>query len=281
MAEVPRVVPQATGLVSARYCRSPRRLRGLRQPLAGRAPATAAPEALRARDPRRGPRRGSPRRARAGRSGSSSGTGRRPMAFAAGSGPVPAATPGPSRRSSASRYHKRRPRRPAPQGPGPGPPAADPAGHPARRGRHPAVAPTRPGRDCGSGPGFSTPRACVFEDESGFYLLPGVVRTYAPGGADAPVLREEQTRDHLSVMGAMTPAGRVYTLVRQEVAQRAALHRVPPAPAPGGGGAVAGGHGTDRRSTGGRRSSSSYRARARPGLAGGPAGLCPRPESLG
>ncbi len=58
-------------------------------------------------------------------------------------------------------------------------------------------------------------RALVFEDESGFYLLPGVVRTYAPEGL-TPVLREEQTRDHLSVMGAMTPEGRVYTLVREE-----------------------------------------------------------------
>src|SRR5207302_5359758 len=28
--------------------------------------------------------------------------------------------------------------------------------------------------------------------------------------------RAKQTRDHLSVMGGMTPAGRVYTLVRQE-----------------------------------------------------------------
>lgn len=58
-------------------------------------------------------------------------------------------------------------------------------------------------------------RALVFEDESGFYLLPGVVRTYAPEGL-TPVLREKQTRDHLSVMGGMTPAGRVYTLVRPE-----------------------------------------------------------------
>ncbi|HET7522833.1 MAG TPA: IS630 family transposase, partial [Acidimicrobiales bacterium] len=56
-------------------------------------------------------------------------------------------------------------------------------------------------------------RALVFEDESGFYLLPGVVKTYAPEGL-TPVLREKQTRDHLSVMGAMTPEGRVYTLVR-------------------------------------------------------------------
>jgi transposase len=58
-------------------------------------------------------------------------------------------------------------------------------------------------------------RVLVFEDESGFYLLPGVVRTYAPE-ANTPVLREKQTRDHLSVMGGMTPAGKVYTLVRQE-----------------------------------------------------------------
>jgi transposase len=58
-------------------------------------------------------------------------------------------------------------------------------------------------------------RELVFEDESGFYLLPGVVRTYAPQ-AQTPVLREKQTRDHLSVMGGMTPEGKVYTLVRQE-----------------------------------------------------------------
>src|SRR5262245_25841083 len=58
-------------------------------------------------------------------------------------------------------------------------------------------------------------RVLVFEDESGFYLLPGLVRTYAPE-AHTPVIRERQTRDHLSVMGGMTPAGKVYTLARQE-----------------------------------------------------------------
>lgn len=58
-------------------------------------------------------------------------------------------------------------------------------------------------------------RVLVFEDESGFYLLPGLVRTYAPEGC-TPVLREKATRDHLSVMGGMTLAGKVYTLVRQE-----------------------------------------------------------------
>jgi transposase len=58
-------------------------------------------------------------------------------------------------------------------------------------------------------------RTLVFVDESGFYLLPGVVKTYAPKG-QTPVLRAKLTRDHLSVMGGMTPLGKVYTLVRQE-----------------------------------------------------------------
>jgi transposase len=56
-------------------------------------------------------------------------------------------------------------------------------------------------------------RELVFVDESGFYLLPGVVKTYAPR-ARTPVLDEWQTRDHLSVMGGVTPRGNVYTLVR-------------------------------------------------------------------
>jgi transposase len=58
-------------------------------------------------------------------------------------------------------------------------------------------------------------RVLLFEDESGFYLLPGLVRTYAPKG-QTPVLREVQTHDHLSVMGGMTPKGKAYTLARQE-----------------------------------------------------------------
>ena len=57
-------------------------------------------------------------------------------------------------------------------------------------------------------------RTLVFIDESGFYLLPGVVRTYAPKG-QRPVQPEWQTRDHLSVMGALTPEGKIYTWVRQ------------------------------------------------------------------
>lgn len=58
-------------------------------------------------------------------------------------------------------------------------------------------------------------RTLVFVDEAGFYLLPSVVKTYAPR-AQTPVLRAKLTRDHLSVMGGMTPAGKIYTLARQE-----------------------------------------------------------------
>jgi transposase len=57
-------------------------------------------------------------------------------------------------------------------------------------------------------------RALVFVDESGFYLLPSKVRTYSPRGS-RPLLPAWQTRDHLSVLGAVTAAGQVYTLVRQ------------------------------------------------------------------
>jgi len=58
-------------------------------------------------------------------------------------------------------------------------------------------------------------RTVVFVDEAGFYLLPGVVKTYGPEG-ETPVIDEWQTRDHLSVMGGLTPNGRVYVLVRPE-----------------------------------------------------------------
>ncbi|MGQ0603803.1 MAG: IS630 family transposase [Anaerolineales bacterium] len=58
-------------------------------------------------------------------------------------------------------------------------------------------------------------RTLVFIDESGFYLLPAIVRTYAPCG-ETPVLRVHQTRDHLSAMSAITPAGQLFSLVRAE-----------------------------------------------------------------
>jgi transposase len=58
-------------------------------------------------------------------------------------------------------------------------------------------------------------RTLVFIDESGFYLLPGVVKTYGPKGK-TPVIDKWLSRDHLSVMAGFSPAGKVYTLVRTE-----------------------------------------------------------------
>jgi transposase len=58
-------------------------------------------------------------------------------------------------------------------------------------------------------------RTLVVIDESGFYLLPSVVRTYGPQG-QTPVLDKKLTRDHLSVMAGVTPAGKLYTLVRRK-----------------------------------------------------------------
>ena len=66
-------------------------------------------------------------------------------------------------------------------------------------------------------------RTLVFIDESGFYLLPGIVRTYGPKGR-TPVIDKVLTRDHLSVMAGFTPEGKLYTLVRPEALS--SLHSV-------------------------------------------------------
>jgi hypothetical protein len=52
-------------------------------------------------------------------------------------------------------------------------------------------------------------RTVLFVDESGFYLLPMVARTYAPIG-ETPVLRHPLTHDHLSVIGAVGLHARLY-----------------------------------------------------------------------
>jgi transposase len=48
----------------------------------------------------------------------------------------------------------------------------------------------------------------IFVDESAFYLLPMAVRTYAPRG-QTPVLKVKRTRDHLAVIGGITPQGKL------------------------------------------------------------------------
>ena len=49
------------------------------------------------------------------------------------------------------------------------------------------------------------------QDQSGFYLLPCVVRTYAPVG-QTPVLREQLSRDHLSVISGITLEGKLFMM---------------------------------------------------------------------
>jgi len=58
-------------------------------------------------------------------------------------------------------------------------------------------------------------RILVFVDESGFYLLPAAIRSYAPCGP-TPIVRVFQTRDHLSMMSGITPHGRLFTVTRYD-----------------------------------------------------------------
>ena len=55
----------------------------------------------------------------------------------------------------------------------------------------------------------------VFADQSGFYLLPSKVGTYAPVG-QTPVIRAPLSRDHLSAMGGITPEGKLYLMVKEK-----------------------------------------------------------------
>jgi transposase len=52
-------------------------------------------------------------------------------------------------------------------------------------------------------------RSIIFIDESGVYLLPIVVRTYAPCG-QTPILKEFLSYEHLSLIGAVTHQGRLF-----------------------------------------------------------------------
>lgn len=54
----------------------------------------------------------------------------------------------------------------------------------------------------------------MFVDEAGFSLLPAAVRTYAPRG-QTPTLRVPLTWDHLSVISAITPDGRLWMMIQK------------------------------------------------------------------
>jgi transposase len=61
-------------------------------------------------------------------------------------------------------------------------------------------------------------RTIVWVDQSGFYLLPHVVRTWAPIG-QTPLLRVPLTHDHLAAMSGITLDGRLF-MQAQEHAYR-------------------------------------------------------------
>ncbi len=57
-------------------------------------------------------------------------------------------------------------------------------------------------------------RTIVFVDEAAFYLLPSLVRTYAPRG-QTPILEAPYSYDHLSAISAITPHGQLFTRLHQ------------------------------------------------------------------
>jgi transposase len=61
-------------------------------------------------------------------------------------------------------------------------------------------------------------------DESGFYLLPAVTRTYAPVG-ETPILHHTLSRDHLSVIGAVGVHERLYFQIYKEAISSAEVIR--------------------------------------------------------
>src|SRR5262249_53489578 len=84
--------------------------------------------------------------------------------------------------------------------------------HPARRAGDPGVvagALARAGNKAAE-----EGRTLVWVDQSGFYLLPMAVRTWAPCG-QTPLLTVPLTRDHPSAIGGITPQGRLFLQTQQ------------------------------------------------------------------
>ena len=78
--------------------------------------------------------------------------------------------------------------------------------HPARRRGHSRL--DRGALARAKSKAQSEQRTLVWVDESAFYPLAGVVRTYAPRG-ETPLLHAPLTHDHLSVISGLTHTGRL------------------------------------------------------------------------
>ena len=254
MAEIPCLVPEAPRLVSVRYRRGPRRLRGGHQPLAGPRPRRR-PRGLAGAS-----RAGAPAEALPGTEAIDP---RTPLARAGGVWlPRPGLDLRPRRqghRGGVRRPLPQGPRQPVAQGAALDAPAADQAGHPAGRGGHPALA----GRDLAGAASARPPRAPGPRFRGRIGLLPPARggQDLRPRGADPGPPREADARPPLR-HGGDDAGGTGLHHGPAGVAQRAALHRVPPALAPRGGGSPAGDLGRLADPSAGRRSRSSWRARA-------------------
>src|SRR5260221_645117 len=113
-----------------------------------------------------------------------------------------------------------RPRQSAAAPAGVEPAAASRAGDATRRGGHPAVVRTAlAGAQKGAEAEGCT---VVWVDESGFYLLPLAVRTWAPRG-QTPLLQVKLTHDHLAAMIGITLDGRLFLQVRERTYDSAAV----------------------------------------------------------
>jgi hypothetical protein len=91
-------------------------------------------------------------------------------------------------------------------------PKADPPGDATRRNGHRAL--DRRAVASASSKAREEGRTLVWVDESAFYPLPAVARTWAPRG-ETPVLHAVLTRDHLSVMSGITPTGQLLLQMRE------------------------------------------------------------------
>ena len=67
-------------------------------------------------------------------------------------------------------------------------------------------------------------RTLLFLDETGVYLLPALVRTWAPRG-ETPLLHAKLSKAHLSVISAVTPEGAIYYHLQQTSYESAAILR--------------------------------------------------------
>jgi len=65
-------------------------------------------------------------------------------------------------------------------------------------------------------------RTIVWGDESGCYLLPVAVRTWAPRGR-TPILRVKLTHDHLAAISGITLDGRLFLQIREQNYDSAAV----------------------------------------------------------